>query len=853
MKFVKVLIGFVIACIAFSSHAKVLVPSNNTQSVSNDMQFKLTFNSAPILQSSGAISLYRSNGILVESINLAEMPSGTPMSDNWPWSETLNGTAIRVMPVVVDGNSIYIQFSPSAMNYNTSYYITVDQSVLSNALALGFSGIAAGSWNFTTRNVPLSENNLIVADDGTGDFATLQGALNFISANSGAKIFIKNGTYIGLAFIKNKNNYTIEGESKQGVIIKAFNNNNLNGSTHWRSVINLQGNDINLLSLTCVNTTPNGGTQAEAIKLNGERCVIANCEFYSYQDTQLLEGTVYVVDCVIEGDVDFIWGRGTVFFQSCELRANDNGGYNVMARNDNSKHGYAFADCSLTRVSGATSTQYLGRDANTSYPYAEIIYLNCTLGPQIPAVGWVIRNEMNGTGIHFAEYKSVDVNGNLINTNSRHYLSTQLSDWEAAQYRDLNWFFNGWTPTVPDYNSQKPTVEITNPESNAVFFTNEFIDITAQADDADGAVVSVEFFSNGVSLGVDYSEPYSLSWAAREKGTYMISALATDNGGLTASSLPISVTIEGYDCNGVLNGLAYTDNCGRCVGGNTGLVECEPMIAEAEDISCNFVGSVDSDNLGFSGTGFINTENVLGTSASIHIYADSALSVPLRMQFANGSTDRPMQVLINGAVALASVSMRSDGWDDYKSVEVELDIVAGINIITFVALSDGGLANLDYYALYGNASFAGCTATQEVTLHEGWNLVSLAVYAEVAAVSSLFPNAVVCKTMSALWNARMPNYFNGFSTINSGCGYLVYTNSNISYTFQGPLVETMRVASLETGWNIIGITQTQTIVEYFGSELDSIQEIKDFESFWEPNGSGTLQTLEAGKAYFVKK
>ncbi|MBC7388199.1 MAG: T9SS type A sorting domain-containing protein [Opitutaceae bacterium] len=456
--------------------AQTMVPMDNVVNVSNDMQFKLTFAAAPILQSAGKISLYKTNGTLVESIDLSTMPTGAPMSATWPWIETLNGTAIRVVPVTIDGKSAIIRFSVGAMVYSTGYYITVDKAVFSNSTIIGFNGILANNWSFTTRSKPATDLDYTVSADGTGDFATLQGALDFLpTGTANAKILIKNGTYIGLAYIKGKNKFTIEGESRTGVILKGYNNSNLNASTHWRSVVNIQGDDINIISLTMINSTPNGGTQAEALKLNGVRNVIVNCEFYSYQDTVLIEGKVYFKDCLLEGDVDFIWGTGTVFFQSCEIRANDNGGYNVMARNGNTNHGYAFADCNITRKSTATTTQYLGRDAGASYPYAEIVYLNCTMGQHIPAVGWSINSTIDATNIVFAEYKSVNTAGVLINTSGRSPKSKQLTASQNTQYRDLNWFFNGWTPIVPAYSSVT-AIEKNIIESDIAIFPNPFTD-----------------------------------------------------------------------------------------------------------------------------------------------------------------------------------------------------------------------------------------------------------------------------------------------------------------------------------------------------------------------------------------
>ena len=521
-----------------------MIPADNATNISADMQFKLTFSVAPVLQNTGTIKLYKSDGTLVETIDLSLIPSGTPMSATWPWTEQLNSSTIRVFRVVIDKNTAYISFSIGAMTYDTEYYITVDESIFSNSSTLGFTGIAANEWSFTTRSKPATDLDYTVADDGTGDFATLQGALDFIPSgnNSDAKIFVKNGTYIGLAFSKNRNKITIEGENVDSVFVKAYNNSNLNASTHWRSVVNLDGDDLTLLSITFINTTPKGGTQAESVKLNGDRCIIANCYFYSYQDTVLIEGTVYFIDCMLEGDVDFVWGRGTVFFQSCEIRAN-NDGYNVMARNDNTRHGYAFADCYISRANTSTTSHYLARDAGDSYPYAEVVYLNCSLTDHIADKGWNINSAIDASNIFFAEYQSVDIFGNLIDVSKRDSRSKQLTETENNQYRDLNWFFNGWTPVVPEYTSvKKPVVVITSPSKNITWPYNDTLTIEAFASDPDGEINSVEFFNNDTLIGTSTTAPYSIEWSDIPVGANYITAVATDTSGLKSTSFSIKVT-----------------------------------------------------------------------------------------------------------------------------------------------------------------------------------------------------------------------------------------------------------------------------------------------------------------------
>jgi pectin methylesterase-like acyl-CoA thioesterase len=674
--------------------AQTLLPANNSATVCADMQFKLTFSAAPVLQSSGKVRLYESTGTLISTIDLSAMPAGTPMSATWPWTETLNDTEIRVIRALVEGKTAIFSFPVNSMEYGKSYYVTVDKTVFSNAATLGFNGIATSQWAFKVKSKPAADLNYIVSADGSGDFATLQGALNFIPSgnNTAVKIFIKNGIYTGLAFIKNRNKITIEGESADGVVIKAFNNSSLNASTHWRSVVNIQGNDLYFTGMTFINTTPNGGTQAEAVKISGERVIIVNCKFFSYQDTQLLDGKVYLKDCLIEGDVDFIWGTGTVFFQSCELRANDNGGYNVMARNDNTRHGYAFADCKLTRKSTATTTQYLGRDAGASYPNAEIVYLNCSFDSHIPAVGWQINSSIDASEIIFAEYRSVNMSGNLINTSSRHAKSKQLTSAQATQYRDLNWFFNGWTPVFP---ATTPVVTITAPAENTTFKAPAVINLTATASTVNN-LTGLDFY-NGTTLtgkGVASGNTFTFNWNNVAVGTYSITAKATYSDGMVVTSGNVSIKV--LDCAGVENGTAKPDICDRCVGGTTGKTACVGS-AEAEEAACVFDGTIDNDNPGFKGSGFINVPNEAGSKISFYINAASAGLKTVSFRYANGSAnDRSANITVNGISISPVLSFPNTGtFSDYKVAEVTLTLSQGLNIIELAAFTAEGLANID--------------------------------------------------------------------------------------------------------------------------------------------------------------
>lgn len=118
---------------------------------------------------------------------------------------------------------------------------------------------------------------------------------------------------------------TVEGQSRTGTVIQYANNNTLN-SAHttdicarqaipvhdnnncWRSNFSVEANDFTLENLTLINTTPFGGSQAEAFRGNANRITLNRVDLLSFQDTIRLQGLGYVTNSYIQGDVDFTWG-----------------------------------------------------------------------------------------------------------------------------------------------------------------------------------------------------------------------------------------------------------------------------------------------------------------------------------------------------------------------------------------------------------------------------------------------------------------------------------------------------------------------------------------------------------------
>ncbi|WP_245970527.1 carbohydrate-binding protein [Pseudochryseolinea flava] len=133
----------------------------------------------------------------------------------------------------------------------------------------------------------------------------------------------------------------------------------------------------------------------------------------------------------------------------------------------------------------------------------------------------------------------------------------------AAGGFNLNWiqFTSGNTG---------PTVSITSPVNNASFTPPANINIQATAADANGAVTQVAFYNGTTLLGTDTSSPYSFSWTNVAAGTYTVTARATDNGGATTTSSPITVRVNTPTNAPIGQTITLLGNNGRYVNGMNG-------------------------------------------------------------------------------------------------------------------------------------------------------------------------------------------------------------------------------------------------------------------------------------------
>lgn len=118
---------------------------------------------------------------------------------------------------------------------------------------------------------------------------------------------------------------------------------------------------------------------------------------------------------------------------------------------------------------------------------------------------------------------------------------------------------------------------------------------------------------------------------------------------------------------------------------------------EAENATIS-QGVVEANHLGFSGTGFVNGDNVVGSYVQWTVNAPATGAATLTVGYANGTTtDRPMDITVNGTVVASSLSFPSTGnWDTWQARSVTANLNAGANTVRATAKTANGGPNADY-------------------------------------------------------------------------------------------------------------------------------------------------------------
>ena len=328
--------------------------------------------------------------------------------------------------------------------------------ILSFLIASLFT-VSCTSNDAPTEETPKEEvksYDIIVDSKGTGDFTTVQAALNSVAflKTIETKILIKNGTYKEkLELSKNKNNISLIGESKENVILtydnyasKPDGAGGTYGTSGSASFI-IAGDNFKAKNITFENSSGPVG-QAVAVRIDGDKVIFDNCKFLGFQDTLYPRGSSsrqYYKNCYIEGTTDFIFGASTAVFDQCEIFAKTGGAYLTAASTPQANpYGFVFLNCKLTTNSG-NSSYYLGRPWGN---YARTVFVKCEMAAHIKAEGWHNWSKPEAEATTFyGEYLSTGTGGNTASRVSWSHLLT-LEQF-TTQYT-ISAILKDWTPVL---------------------------------------------------------------------------------------------------------------------------------------------------------------------------------------------------------------------------------------------------------------------------------------------------------------------------------------------------------------------------------------------------------------------
>lgn len=290
----------------------------------------------------------------------------------------------------------------------------------------------------------------VVAKDGSGDFFTVQEAINAVPdfrKNKRTTILVRSGEYKEKLIVPaSKINVSMIGE--EGAVItndgyaKKLNALGDEMSTSGSSTAYIYAPDFYAENITFANTAGRVG-QAVACFIEGDRAYFKHCRFLGNQDTLYTygkESRQYYEDCYVEGTVDFIFGWSTAIFRNCEIHSVGDGYVTAPATDKGKKYGYVFWNCRLTAAPEAKSV-YLSRPWR---PYAQVVYIQCQLGKHILPAGWDNwRNPANEKTVFFAEYKNT---GDGADTKQRVSYGKHLKSIAGYSPEDVLKGNDGWNP-----------------------------------------------------------------------------------------------------------------------------------------------------------------------------------------------------------------------------------------------------------------------------------------------------------------------------------------------------------------------------------------------------------------------
>ena len=412
-----------------STQTITFAPGNNATQLAVDQQLRLVFPSAPKLGQSGKLQIHdAADDSVVSTVDISEFVSFTLFSATIANSkiQTLDGKQMYYLPAAVYGNEVWITL-PAAQRlaYGKTYYVTMDAGFLldsNNASVPAITG--STTWRFSTKasgpgtpTASTGPSEITVAADGTGDFATIQGAIDWVPQNNTLPrtIRVLPGVYRDVVyFAQGRDLVTLVGSGTSRTdakVVYHYGNEVYGSGARGLGGLRIDTNDVTVRNITFDNevyvAVPDlaGGSgpgapafagPIQTVASTGKRLVFDNVLIKGGQDTlYAISGIAYFNNCEIWGSVDFIYGDALAVFDHCDIvEIRDTGGP-VCAPSTpyGQPYGEVFLNCRFPRALVANGYPYDVGAGTTSFcrPWRQdgmVAIINSQLDTQFSAKGW---------------------------------------------------------------------------------------------------------------------------------------------------------------------------------------------------------------------------------------------------------------------------------------------------------------------------------------------------------------------------------------------------------------------------------------------------------------------------------
>ncbi|MFG2724628.1 pectinesterase family protein [Streptomyces canus] len=361
----------------------------------------------------------------------------------------------------------------TAFDPKTYYAYTLDKTA--DVPALLKSGVGPRSSIGTTATASTkaaAATTLTVAKDGSGQYSTVQAAVNAVPANNPSRVVIsvKPGTYRELVKVpSNKPHVTIQGSggSRNDTVIVY---NNASGTpkpdgsgtygTGGSATVAVEADDFQARNLTISNDFDEASHQdiagqAVALRTAADKVFLDGVIVSGDQDTLLVDtaakdklGRVYMTNSYVIGNVDFIFGRATAVIDKSviTLKKRWNGtsaGYVTAPSTAAGRKGILIAN---STVNGDVSSAsfYLGRPWHAGGDASldpQTTVRNTSLSAAIKSTPWTDMSGFSWKDDRFAEYRNTGAGSGAASSNR-----PQLTDAQAAGQEVADWL-GDWTPS----------------------------------------------------------------------------------------------------------------------------------------------------------------------------------------------------------------------------------------------------------------------------------------------------------------------------------------------------------------------------------------------------------------------